>query len=459
MSTVSQKTQIDVQAFIDSHRLSRFQYLTIFLCFLIVAMDGFDTAAIGFIAPALRDQWGLTNAQLNPVLVASLFGLGIGAFVSGPLADRIGRKKVLLGSVLMFGGWCLASAFSESVETLAVLRFLTGIGLGAAMPNAVTLTSEYCPQRSRSLIITLMFSGFTLGSALGGIAAAWLVPHFGWPSVLMIGGALPLVFLPLLIIGLPESARFLAQRSDSTSSISAILKRIGSLPVNSSVSFQADVQPSQVQASRSPIREILSGKPRKGTLLLWVTFFMSMGIIALMTSWLPTLIGETGRTLSDAARISAMFQIGGTFGAIVLGGTMDRVNPYLVLALSYLGGGLCIGSISLFYQDFTLLALCITGIGICISGAQVGANALTAAFYPTTSRATGVSWALGVGRIGSITGSLSGGMLLGMGLGFSAIFKLLMIPAFCAAAIIMLMGLIYTKKSPEAVPGLNESGA
>ncbi|MFF6554612.1 MFS transporter [Pseudomonas aeruginosa] len=188
MPTPDKNNKIDVQAFIDAQAVSAFQLRVLSLCFLIVAMDGFDTAAIGFIAPALAHDWQLSPAQLSPILGAALAGLALGAFAAGPLADRFGRKSVLLLSVLFFGGWSLASAYAGSVETLALLRFFTGLGLGGAMPNAITLTSEYCPRRHRALMVTAMFCGFTLGSALGGLLAARMVPALGWESVLLLGG-------------------------------------------------------------------------------------------------------------------------------------------------------------------------------------------------------------------------------------------------------------------------------
>ena len=186
MPTPDKNNKIDVQAFIDAQAVSAFQLRVLSLCFLIVAMDGFDTAAIGFIAPALAHDWQLSPAQLSPILGAALAGLALGAFAAGPLADRFGRKSVLLLSVLFFGGWSLASAYAGSVETLALLRFFTGLGLGGAMPNAITLTSEYCPRRHRALMVTAMFCGFTLGSALGGLLAARMVPALGWESVLLL---------------------------------------------------------------------------------------------------------------------------------------------------------------------------------------------------------------------------------------------------------------------------------
>ncbi|MCY1276191.1 4-hydroxybenzoate transporter PcaK [compost metagenome] len=444
---------VDVQDFIDSKPVVPFQWLILLLCFLVTAIDGLDTAAIGFIAPALRDEWGLTSAQLSPVLGAALIGLMLGAFIAGPLADRFGRKTVLLLSVLCFGGWSLAAAFAPNVETLALMRFLTGLGLGGAMPNAITLTSEYCPERRRSLMVTSMFCGFTLGSALGGVVAAHMVPALGWRSVLLLGGVLPLALLPLLLALLPESARFLVQRKAASERIAAILRRIAPLPRNWDGSFRIHYDELD-QPSKSPIRLILGEQLRIGTLMLWLAFFMSLLIIYMMTNWLPILIKDTGLDLSQAAMISAMFQIGGTLGAICLGGCMDRFNPHRVLVAAYIAGAGCLFAIGQFHTSYPLLILSVAGMGFCISGSQVGANALAAGFYPTSSRATGVSWAHGVGRIGSVCGTLLGGFMLGLGLDFESIFGLLMLPALVAAVAIFLKGAHYAataRRTPLAI--------
>jgi len=170
---------IDVQSFLDEHPFSPFQWMVFALCFCVVLLDGFDTAAIGYIAPSLITEWGVERAALAPVLSAALFGLAAGALSSGPLADRFGRKAVLTASVLLFGLACLASSFSGTLNQLVVWRFITGLGLGAAMPNAVTLMSEYCPGARRATLTNAMFCGFPLGAAFGGFLAAWMIPNFG----------------------------------------------------------------------------------------------------------------------------------------------------------------------------------------------------------------------------------------------------------------------------------------
>lgn len=168
---------VDVQKFIDEHPFGRFQRLIFFMCFVIVLLDGFDTAAIGFIAPSVLAEWHLVKPDLAPVLSAALFGLAFGALVSGPLSDRVGRRFLMVGAVFLFGVACVASAFSTNIGQLTGLRFMTGIGLGAAMANAVTMMDEFCPTRRRATVTSLMCCGFPLGAALGGLLAAWLAPH------------------------------------------------------------------------------------------------------------------------------------------------------------------------------------------------------------------------------------------------------------------------------------------
>ena len=217
---------IDVQRFIDARGLSHVQVLLLVLCFLVVALDGFDTTAIGFIAPALRTEWGATPAQLAPLFGAGLFGLMIGAFAFGPLADRLGRRAILALTVLFFGMASLASALAPSIGMLTLLRFVTGLGLGGALPNAITLASEYCPEGRRSFLVSIMFSGFGVGAALGGVASAHLIAAYGWRSVLVLGGVLPLLLAPVLWVILPESVLFLVMRGDRDARVAATLRRI-----------------------------------------------------------------------------------------------------------------------------------------------------------------------------------------------------------------------------------------
>jgi AAHS family 4-hydroxybenzoate transporter-like MFS transporter len=454
---MSSTAKVDVQQLIDSGRFTRYQFLIAFLCFIIIAIDGFDTAIIGFIAPSLRGEWHLSPQQLAPLLSAGLVGLAFGSFLAGPLGDRIGRKAILVVSVLFFGIWSLASAYTDSLLTLTIFRFLTGLGLGGAMPNAITLTSEYAPQRSKSTVVTIMFCGFTFGSGLGGVLAAHMIPEYGWRSVLLFGGYVPIACAVVFYFLLPESVRFLVLRRPASKQIEATLRRVAPDAQLAGASFFIPEPPAAVR--RSPVAQLFASPLAFGTLALWATFFMSLLIVYLLTNWLPTLFKDAGFPIAKAALVSAMYQVGGTVGAIVIGRLMDRFNPYRVLGLSYLCAIAFIALIGFRYNDLLLLNLGVAGVGFCISGSQIGANALAAAFYPTSNRVTGVSWALGIGRCGAILGSLMGGALLGAGLGFSAIILLLAIPALLASISIFAMFVRYPRVGSGGAPAAGSAGS
>jgi AAHS family 4-hydroxybenzoate transporter-like MFS transporter len=426
---------IDIKSFIDERRISAFQWLLVAMCFFVVVADGMDVAIMGFVTPSILQEWDISRPAFGIVISAAPFGLVIGALVAGPSSDRFGRKIVLVVSVFLFGALTLATAYASSPTEMAILRLLAGMGMGAAMPNASTLLSEYAPQRRRSLMITIMFTGFNLGSAAIGFAAAYLIPLHGWRSVLIIGGAVPLLLLPVLILFLPESARLLALRGAGPGKIAATLGRVTGHRFSGNETFVSNEPPLQ---TRKPIGVLFSPGYGVTTLSLWITYFMGLLVIYLLTGWLPTLMKDAGLTIETAANVTAMFQIGGTIGAIIVGWAMDRARPAFVIGAAYLCGGACILALSLLSVLSSALALLVFSAGFCMSGAQTGLNAYAPGCYPTVARATGVSWMLGVGRFGSILGSAVGGALLGLGWGFSAILSMLAVPAVFAAVAILL---------------------
>lgn len=435
---------INVSELINTRPLTRFQIVVAALCFLIVTIDGFDTASIGFIAPAIGAEWGLKPTDMAPLFGAGLFGLMAGAFIFGPLADRFGRKSMLLVSVLFFAAASLAAADAADLRTLVLLRFLTGLGLGGAMPNSITLTSEYCPANHRLFLVTSMFCGFTIGSALGGLASAAMVGLWGWRSVLLAGGVLPIALTPALMWALPESVRFLVLRDKSRARIVAILGRLApGLDINGA-SFRLD----HGAPAGFPVRFLFRRDLLTGTLLLWVSFFSSLLVIYLLSSWLPSLIKSTGVSLATASLVTAMFQVGGTVGAIALGWFMDKYNPQYVLAICYAAAAVFIGLIGS-VSDPVAMAAIIFLAGVGVSGSQVGANALAASFYPTECRATGISWSNAVGRSGSVVGSMGGGWLIAQHLSFSTVFVIVGLPALIGAAAMLTFGRLMPLRRPE----------
>ncbi len=427
------QTTTDIQAFINRHPFSKYQWMILVLCFVTVAMDGFDTAIIGFIASDLVQEWGVQKSDLGPVMSAALVGLAFGALTAGPMADRIGRKKVLVLSILVFGGFSLITAFATSLTQLTILRFLTGLGLGAAMPNAATLMSEYAPERRRALLVNLMFVGFPIGSSMGGFISAWMIPHYGWQSVLVLGGVMPLVLAVALIFLLPESARYLAAKNKSQREIASVLRRIAPLPDNTQFVLQ---ETGQIK-DKSALGVIFSPRYLVGTIMLCLTYFMGLLIFYLLTSWLPLLIRETGASLSQASVITALFPLGGGIGVLVLGALMDKINPNKVVAVGYLLTGVFVCLVGFATDNLVLMGVMVFIAGTIMNGAQSSMPALAAGFYPTQGRATGVAWMLGLGRFGGILGAFSGAFLMQAELSFKTIFALLAIPAVLSAIALM----------------------
>ncbi|CAI1621487.1 MFS transporter [Serratia proteamaculans] len=424
-----------ISEIIDNAKISPYQILILSLCFLIVLLDGFDTAVIGYIAPALREEWSLLPAQLSPAFGAGLLGLLIGSLIFGPVADAIGRKRVLLVSILIFGGGTLASAYTHSIESLTLLRLITGIGLGGAMPTCITLSSEYSPARRRMIMVTLSWSGFTAGLALGGLLAGQIIPAFGWRGVLMLGGIVPLLLLPLLAWQMPESVRFMTSSPKHADRLRLVVERITGKSW-AGVAIIDEERPTQV---RSPISHLFIEGRAVCTLLLWLAFFCSLFVFYQLTSWLPSILKDAGYDIVHASRIGAMVPLGGTLGAILMALLMDRVGPYRVLALSYLGAAMVVGATGYLMGDVYTLAATVFLIGFGVAGAQNGLNLVSATIYPTAARVTGVSWAMASGRFGSIVGSMLGAWMIAAAGSSEVFFIWLALPVLVGSAAIFLL--------------------
>src|SRR3984957_9936671 len=433
MTTISEvqggAPQIDVAEFIDQQPVGGFQLKLLLTCAAVLFLDGFDTQAIGYVAPALAKEWGLTKGALGPVFSAGLFGLMIGALVFGPLADRIGRKNIIIFSTLAFGIGALVTAFVQDVNSLLAMRFLTGLGLGGAMPNAIAMTSEFNPQRRRATMVMIMFCGFSVGAALGGLLAAGLIPPFRWRSVFVVGGIAPLVLVPILAWRLPESVRFLADHGRAPERVAHLLKLISPRTV-----FLPDAQfvVQETQLSGLPVLHLFREGRTLVTLLLWVVFFMSLLDLYFLANWLPTVLNDLGASVSASAAIGSMLQVGGVVGAFALGSIIDRFS-FRALALVYFIAIFAVGAIGQLGHAAALVAIAIFVAGFCMVGGQIAANALAAGFYPTSIRASGVGWALGIGRVGSIVGPLRGGALLTLKWSTGSVFVAAAAAALCAA--------------------------
>lgn len=429
-ATASGAPSVDLTEFIETRPVGRRQIHLLLMCAAVLFTDGFDTQAIGYVAPALAREWQLGRGALGSVFSAGLFGLLLGSLLFSPIADRIGRKRIVIGSTIAFGVLTLATTLAHDVNTLTTLRFLTGLGLGGAMPNAVALTAEISPHRRRATMVMAMFCGFSLGAAVGGLIAAAMIPAFGWRSVFLVGGIAPLLLAAYLAKALPESARFLALKGTENPRVSRIVAWL----------FPDDVSPPGTRFTVAehalggvPVRELFTHGRTGFTLLLWTVFFMSLVDLYFLSNWLPTVLSDLGASLSAASVIGSMLQVGGLAGTLALGRVIDRFS-FRALAVTYLLAAVTVTAVGLAHRSVPGVTVAIFASGFCIVGGQIAANALASGSYPTAARATGVGWALGIGRIGSIVGPLVGGLLLSLHWSTEGLFGAAAIPALGAAA-------------------------
>ncbi|MGI4954960.1 MAG: MFS transporter [Janthinobacterium lividum] len=442
-TTAGRGPGIDLAGFIEAQPVGRRQITLLLMCAAVLFTDGFDTQAIGYVAPELAREWQLGRGALGSVFSAGLFGLLLGSLLFSPIADRVGRKRIVVGSTAAFGLLTLATTLAPDVTTLTVLRFLTGLGLGGAMPNAVALTAEISPHRRRATMVMAMFCGFSLGAAVGGLIAAAMIPAFGWRSVFVLGGVAPLLLAVYLARALPESARFLALQGNQDARVGRI---VAWLFPDQAPPPGARFTVAEHAATGVPVRALFTEGRTVFTLLLWTVFFMSLVDLYFLSNWLPTVLSDLGASVSAAAIIGSMLQVGGLVGTFALGWVIDRFS-FRALAVTYLLAAAAIAAVGLSHHSVPGVTTAVFAAGFCIVGGQIAANALASGSYPTAARATGVGWALGIGRIGSIVGPLVGGLLLSLRWSTEALFGVAAIPALFAALAALALSRLPSQKA------------
>jgi AAHS family 4-hydroxybenzoate transporter-like MFS transporter len=425
-----QAAVLDVRQFIDEQPFSRYQFLVAALCGMIVFIDGFDAQVMGPVLPVLSAQLHVSRPVLGSVISSGTFGMMFGALLFGPIADRLGRKPVLIACALTFGIGSLITATATTVSQFMVYRVFTGFGMGGAMPNAIALTSEYMPKRSRNACVMTMFCGFSFGSAVANWTVAALIRNYGWQSIFLVGGSIPIIVAILLITMLPESIRFLVLKGGHRAQVSGYLKRIAPIVPNVD---ELVVGPDEHQAGGSfSVGQLFTDGRAFVTSMLWVMFFLNLLNLWFLNNWLPTIMNDAGIKVETASMITSLFQIGGLIGALLLAGLVGRRLTFGMLAATYLASALFIFLIGNAGASIPFLVLTVFASGMGVIGAQTISNAMAADYYPTAIRATGVGWSLGIGRIGSILGPILGGFLLSYGGTARHVFWAAAIPALIA---------------------------
>ncbi|QEY26610.1 MFS transporter [Neisseria zalophi] len=391
---------------INKYPLGKRQYIVLIICGILMILDGFDVQSISYAAPAILQEWQIEKAQLGTVFGAGLFGLFIGSLVFSYLSDKLGRRPVLLWSTLFFAICMIITAFVQNIEQLIILRFITGLGLGAIMPNAMALCGEITPQKQRVSVMMFISCGFTVGAMLGGFLAAFLIPHFGWQSVFLIGGIFPAILVIFMLKYIPESLQYM------------VLHRPESPKIHSSLAafYPGEELPQRFEAVKPqgsmPVKALFEHGRHRFTFSIWTISLLNMIALYFLSSWLPTLAKLTGMSLESAVLLGATLQLGGTVGTILMGLWIDRVGFHRILVPCYLvaaaGIALLGGTVNMIWLFFIVVFI----IGFTVIGGQPAINAMAADFYPTEFRTTGVGWSLAAGRIGSIIGPVLGGWLM-----------------------------------------------
>jgi len=423
--------KIDIGAVIDNSKVGAFQVWVYILCAACLIMDGYDVQALGYAAPAIIREWHPNPAEMGRVLSAALVGIAVGSLLFSMLADKIGRRPVLIVATLFFSFITIVTGFANSVNQLLAIRFIAGVGLGGIMPNAMTLVGEYSPQRLRVFMMMLVSNGFNAGAVLGGFFSAWLIPISGWRSVFFVGGAIPLAITFLMVLYLPESLQFLTLRR-KTEKVGKWLRRI-----DSTIPAAANYVVKEQSTKGAPIVHLFRDGRAVGTLLLWVINFTNLLNLYFLASWLPTVITNAGYSIRSAALVGTTLQIGGTVGTLALGWLIGRFGFIPVLGTSFAFGCISIALIGQPAATITFLFLLVFAAGLTIVGGQGAVNTLAGTYYPTNLRSTGIGSGLGIGRLGAILGPNIAGILLNRGWAARELFYAAAVPAFITVVVII----------------------
>ena len=425
---------MNIKKLIDENPIGSLQFLVFYQCFILNMLDGMDVQAIAYSAPVISDEWAISPQTLGIVFSAALVGMTVGAMFLSPFTDRIGRRKMILISLIMIGIGMIGTSFAENVTHLVVLRFLTGLGIGSILASSTSMVSEFAPERVRNVCITIYHSGYPIGAIVTGFVATWLIPEHGWRPLFILAGVISLAMVPLVYLYLPESMDFLlARRPDRTlDRMNGILRRMGH-PAMEELPPQEAKQHSVIGG----VGALLQDGRARSTLLLWTSFFMSFAALYFLFSWVVKLANDSGLPIEDAMYAGIAMNMGAFLGSVSLGYFSGRAGLKKVIFLYFLGAVCMIIPYGFFRGEVPIILTMIFVLMLFVQGAFAGLYVVAARLYPTEIRTTGVGWAIGAGRFGAIFGPSAAGFMLGAGLSISWTFAVFAIPLALAGIIII----------------------
>jgi AAHS family 4-hydroxybenzoate transporter-like MFS transporter len=429
---------VNVTELIDTIPMTGYQIGICILCICVMLLDGFDNMIIGLAAPQIARALHLGPAALGVVFSSGHFGFMVGALGFGTLADRWGRKRMLISCALIFSCAMLLTTQITSVEQLAICRFLTGLGLGGAVPNSLAFGSEYAPRRLRASIASLMWVGMPGGATLAGLAAAYVLPRYSWQTVFWLGGFAPLIAVAVLFLALPESLAFLVRQDKDKAQVRRIVERIS--PATLAGTEDVEFSTSEEKLPGVPVKHLFTQGRAVMTVLIFVLFYLSFLLIQFMMSWNPSLMRASGASIQQYSFAFALLNFGNVVATIIIGKFMDKFNSFLIMACTFILAAISLSAFGfMLHSAFAIVVTLSVLTGFFVAASNSGMMAFAATSYPVSIRATGIGWAYGAGRVGAITGPLLGGILLAWHWSFFAICSFMGLAGVLGAIAILLL--------------------
>ncbi|MEX3982243.1 MFS transporter [Paraburkholderia sp. EG287A] len=431
---------VDIDELLDGPKLSGIQWVAVILAALAAAMDGFDGQLIGFAIPSLLRDWAISREAVAPVVAAGLFGMAIGSVSVGALADRYGRRIALICSIGLFGLSTVAMGAARSVEVLAILRFLAGLGIGGALPCAAIIAVEFAPARLRSIVVTATVVSYPVGGIVAGLLSARLLSSAGWRGLFVLGGILPILFSFLLFAALPESPRYLVRQHGRNNELRRLLARIrGPIPDGTHI-IDASEREANTNGQNVRLTDLYSRQWLRDSVALSAVFFMCLLALYSAYSWLPAMLVSAGMDARVASGGLTAYNLGGLVGALLCAWLVGRGGSRLILLGASSGAVSSAFLLSRLFPEMGAVALIVTiGVhGFFVSGVQGPMYALAAHLYPTEMRARGIGAATGFGRLGAIVSAFAGASIITLGgaTGFFALLAVAMLLALLSIALI-----------------------
>ncbi|OLO27903.1 MFS transporter [Alkalihalophilus pseudofirmus] len=418
---------INTTEIISKSKFNRFHFMLLFWCTFIIAFDGYDLVLYGSVVPYLIEEWSISKVQAGAIGSYGYIGVMVGAISFGILADRIGRKNVIILCIVLFSLFTALCGLAPNPEVFSVYRFIAGLGLGGIMPNIIALMTDYSPKTSRSTLVSIVLCGYSVGGMMAPTLSIFLIPHFGWEIIFWIAG-IPLLLLPIMIKQLPETPNFLIARGRDQE-LSNVLKKVSpSFTYNQDDQFEKKT----VTENGSSVGQLFNNKRGLSTGMIWVTFFMSLLMIYGLNTWLPNLMFEAGYALNSSLTFLIVLNFGAIVGTLIVGRLSDKWGAKKLLVPMYLIGAICLVLLG-FRSNMFVLYVLVAVAGACTIGSQNIANAFVSQYYPPSIRSTALGVSSGVGRIGAIIAPTLGGLLLAAALPIQINFLAFAIPGIIAA--------------------------